>query len=186
MRERGSVAPIAALAVALVVGALVVVFARSDSGPDRQSKSRLVGQPAPLLAGDAIDGTMYDLAARRGRWVVVNFMASWCTPCRQEQPELAAFSNRHAETADAEVVAVVVNDTPDDVAAFFAEFGQAGPAVLDPDGEAYVAFGIVKVPETYLVDPDGIVVAKVNGGVTADGLDALVAAASRARSGGSG
>ncbi len=186
MKRRLPVAPFVALAVAFVIGALVVVFARSDSAADRDARSRLVGQPAPILAGDTIDGGTFDLAGRRGRWVVVNFMASWCTPCRQEQTELVAFSNRHAQAADAEVVAVLVNDTPDAVAEFFAKYGQAGPAVLDPDGQAYVDFGVVKVPETYLVDPDGIVVAKVNGAVSADGLDGALAGLAQARAGGGG
>lgn len=186
MKRRWPVAPFVALAVALVVGALVVVFARSDSAADREARSRLVGQPAPVLAGETIDGGTFDLGARRGRWVVVNFMASWCTPCRQEQPELVAFANRHAPAADAEVVAVLVNDTPEAVTAFFDKYGRAGPAVLDPDGSAYVAFGIVKVPETYLIDPDGIVVGKVNGSVSADGLDGALATLAQARAGGGG
>jgi cytochrome c biogenesis protein CcmG/thiol:disulfide interchange protein DsbE len=174
------------LAVAFVVGALVVVFARSESAADRQARSRLVGQPAPILAGDTIDGDTFDLAGRRGRWVVVNFMASWCTPCRQEQPELVAFANRHAQAADAEVVAVIVNDTPEAVMEFFDKYGRAGPAVLDPDGSVYVDFGVVKLPETYIVDPDGIVVAKVNGGVSADGLDGALATLAQARAGDGG
>jgi cytochrome c biogenesis protein CcmG, thiol:disulfide interchange protein DsbE len=186
VKRRLPVAPFVALAVALVVGALVVVFARSDSAADREARTRLVGQPAPILAGPTIDGGTFDLAGRRGRWVVVNFMASWCTPCRQEQPELVAFSNRHAATGDAEVVAVLVNDTPDAVTEFFGTYGQAGPAVLDPEGQAYVDFGVVKVPETYLVDPDGIVRAKVIRAVSADRLDAALTTLAQARAGGEG
>jgi len=172
--------------VALVVGALVVVFAGRDSATDKQAESPAVGRPAPLLSGETTDGGSYDLAARRGRWIVVNFMASWCAPCGQEQPELVAFAQRHLAPGDAEVVAVVVQDEPDAVANFFDRYGGDWPALLDPDGRAYVDFGVVKVPETYLVDPDGIVAAKVNGAVTADGLDAIVAAASVARAGGGG
>ncbi len=183
-RRRVPVAPFVALAVALVLGALVVVFARSRDAADVQATSPVVGQPAPLLAGDTVDGGHYELAGRRGRWVVVNFMASWCAPCRAEQPELVSFAVRHAAAGDAEVVAVVVQDQPDQVRAFFAKYGGEWPAVLDPAGKAYVGFGVVKVPETYLVDPDGIVVAKVNGSVSADGLDALVAAANAQRRGG--
>ena len=80
----------------------------------------------------------------------------------------------------------MVNDRPEDIAAFLERYGSAGPAVLDPDGAAYVDFGVVKVPETYVIDPDGIVAAKVNGSVTADGLDAIVGRLAEARAGGAG
>lgn len=182
--RRRPVAPIVAVVVALVVGALVVVFARSDGAGDDSFDSPVVGEPAPLLIGATTGGGTYDLGARRGRWVVVNFMASWCGPCRQEQPELELFSDRHAAAGDAEVVAVVVNDEPDDIDAFFAQYGGDWPAVLDPDGEGYVDFGVVKVPETFVVDPDGIVVAKVDGAVSAAGLDAVLVEAATARAGG--
>lgn len=182
--RRRPVAPLVAVAVAVVVGALVVVFARSDGAGDSSFESPVVGEPAPLLIGATTGGGTYDLGARRGRWVVVNFMASWCGPCRQEQPELELFSDRHAAAGDAEVVAVVVNDEPDDIDAFFAQYGGDWPAVLDPDGEGYVDFGVVKVPETFVVDPDGIVVAKVDGAVSAAGLDAVLVEAATARAGG--
>lgn len=179
--SRRRVAPFVALAVAIAVGALVVVFARSERAGERQAVSPLVGRPAPILDGTTTDGGSYELGARRGRWVVVNFMASWCGPCRQEQPELELFADRHGAAGDAEVVAVIVNDEPDAIEAFFDQYGGDWPAVLDPDGEAYVDFGVVKVPETYVVDPDGIIAAKVDGAVSADGLDAVLLEAATAR-----
>ena len=182
-RRRPPVAPLVALAVALVVGALVAVFARSQPASERQAHSPLVGGPAPLLQGQTTDGGSFDLASRRGRWVVVNFMASWCAPCREEQPELARFAARHAATGDAEVVAVVVDDDPGAVDRFFAEYGGDWPRVLDPEGSAYVDFGVIRVPETFVVDPDGIVRAKVVGGVSAERLDAMLVTAARQRAG---
>ena len=183
VRRRRPVAPLVALAVALVVAALVAVFARSQPANQRQAHSPLVGGPAPLLAGPTTDGGSFELASRRGRWVVVNFMASWCAPCREEQPELARFAARHATAGDAQVVAVVVDDDPGAVDRFFAEYGGTWPRVLDPEGRAYADFGVVRVPETFVVDPDGIVRAKLNGSVTADSLDAILLTASCQRAG---
>ena len=175
-RRRGFV-----LAAAVVVGvlavALVAVLATRDPAQDRAADSPLVGHVAPPLVGDTIApeataGTAFDLDRLRGQWVVVNFFATWCVPCRVEHPELIEFSERHAEAGDASVVSVVFDDEADDVVAFFAEEGGDWPVV---DGEAVILdWAVAAVPESFLVSPDGVVAAKITGGVTADGLDDLL------------
>src|SRR5690606_12069380 len=95
----------------------------------------------------------------RGEWVVVNFFASWCGPCRQEHPELVAFSERHAARGDASVVSVAFSDAEDDARAFFEELGGDWPVLIEGTGRIGIDFGVTGVPETYLVAPDGTVVA---------------------------
>jgi cytochrome c biogenesis protein CcmG/thiol:disulfide interchange protein DsbE len=73
------------------------------------------------------------------------------------------------------VVSVVYRDTEAAIRDFFADNGGEWPILLNEDGQAPVAFGVVKVPETFLVDPNGRVAAKFTGGVTQQGLDDAIA-----------
>jgi cytochrome c biogenesis protein CcmG, thiol:disulfide interchange protein DsbE len=169
------VALIGATVVAVVLVAFVVVLATRDPATDRQSESPLIGRVAPALTGETITdagGPTYDLDLQRGQWVVVNFFATWCTPCITEHPELVEFADRHAATGDASVVSVVFDDQPSNVTEFFEENGGSWPVV---DGEGVILdWAVAQVPESFLVNPDGVVAARITGGVTADGLDDLL------------
>ena len=175
-RRRGMVLGLAVLVAVLTV-AFVAVLATRDPAQDRATESPLVGELAPPLAGELIApadsvGTAFDLDRLRGQWVVVNFFATWCVPCVVEHPELVEFSERHAEVGDASVVSVVFDDSAEDVTAFFEENGGDWPVI---DGERVILdWAVAAVPESFLVSPDGIVAAKITGGVTADGLDELI------------
>ncbi|MFP5377643.1 MAG: TlpA family protein disulfide reductase [Acidimicrobiia bacterium] len=160
-----------ALAVGAVVAVLVVVLATRPPASDVVAPSPLVGRPAPEVEGPGLDGATVRLSGLRGRWVVVNFFATWCVPCLQEHPELVRFSDRHPPER-VRVLAVVYDDQPEDVARFFRERGGDWPVVDDVG--AKVDFGVRGVPESFLVDPDGVVRTRLVGGVTADGLDALL------------
>ena len=157
------VAPFVALAVAVVLGALFVVLATSKSGPDDKLglvDSPLIGKPAPAVRSTTADGQPFDLSRRKGSWVVVNFFNSRCGPCKAEHPELIAFVQQQA-TLGADGAELYSIDQPPDSAeeikAFFAARGGDWPVVLDDDGLFNVAFGVAQVPETFIIDPDGIV-----------------------------
>jgi cytochrome c biogenesis protein CcmG/thiol:disulfide interchange protein DsbE len=157
--------------VALVVVALFVVLATREPGRNTFADSPLLGNAAPRLEGETLDGGSFDLDQERGRWVVVNFFASWCAPCRQEHPELVSFARRHQQGGDANVVSVVYNDDADPVRDFFAANGGEWPVVVGDTGPDALEWGVAGVPESYVVDPLGFVRLKVIGGVTAGGLD---------------
>lgn len=162
-----------AVVVAVVLVGLIVLLATRDPAGDRTNDSPLIGRIAPPVAGETITtGESYDLDLQRGQWVVVNFFATWCIPCIQEHPELIEFAERHAAAEDASVVSVVFDDRADQVEDFFRENGGDWP-VVDGD-EVILDWAVAAVPESFLVDPDGRVVARITGGVTADGLDALL------------
>jgi len=161
--------------VAVVALVLVVALVRSvgDGGEDRAA-SPLLGEVPPALAGPTLDGSTFDIDDRRGQWVVVNFFASWCVPCLEEHPELQAFVDAHEPIGDASLVSVLINDEPEDAAAFFAEHGGDWPVLLDERSQAVVDFGVTAPPETYLIAPTGVVAAAWIGPVTQAGLDAAI------------
>jgi cytochrome c biogenesis protein CcmG/thiol:disulfide interchange protein DsbE len=171
--RRGRTALVVSVVVAVLAIAFVVVLATRDPATDRKADSALVGQAAPPVAGRTLDGGSFDLDDHQGRWVVVNFFATWCVPCQQEHPELVAFDEAHRRTGDARVVSVLYDDSPDDARDYFAENGGEWPVVLD-DGSIANDYGVTGVPETYIVAPNGRVAAKLVGGVTQDGMDRFI------------
>ena len=167
-----------ALLIAVPIGVvallLVGVLATRESAPNRLTRSPLVDQVAPAVDGVTLQGDDFDLDQFQGRWVVLNFFATWCAPCRQEHPELVEFSDRHDRIGDVQVVSVVYGDDTDAVRAFFADNGGDWPVVVGDEGRTSLDYGVAGVPESYLIDPGGFVRAKITGGVTADGLDGIV------------
>jgi cytochrome c biogenesis protein CcmG/thiol:disulfide interchange protein DsbE len=184
---RSRVGLIVSLVVALLAVAFVGVLATREPATERRAESPLIGKVAPAITAETLDGQPFDIDDHRGEWVVVNFFATWCKPCVQEHPELVAFDQAHRSAGDATVVSVVYNEPDLDVVRdFFAERGGEWPVVND-DGLAAAAYGVVAVPETYLVTPLGYVVQKYTGGVTQEAIEqdiaALEAAAGRAEAG---
>ncbi len=163
-----------AAAVGVLSLGLIVVLATADGGGGSVD-TELVGEAAPLVAGETLTGETYDLDERRGKWVLVNFFQTTCIPCVREHPELVEFSERHERLGDAEVVSVVFDDTTAAVEEFFADFGGDWPVVVGDTGTIALGYGVVAVPESYLVAPSGVVAWKGVGGVTADGLDSVIA-----------
>lgn len=167
-----------ALGVGLVLVLLVAVLATRDYSGTRTADSPLLGRPAPAVQGPSLlDGHPFALDSQRGRWVLVNFFATWCVPCQAEHPELLRFEAAHADAGDARVVSVVFSDDADDVRRFFEQRGGDWPVVDDPVGRVALEWGVTGVPESFLVAPDGTVAAKVVGGVRFDGLEDLLAQA---------
>jgi cytochrome c biogenesis protein CcmG/thiol:disulfide interchange protein DsbE len=164
-----------AVAAGVALALFVVVLATPEPATNRAVDSPLLGKPAPELAGDSVlDGDTFDLRDEEGRWVLVNFFATWCEPCRKEHPELVRFSQDHQVADDARVVSVVFEDQADDVERWFRDNGGDWPVVDSPDGSIVVDWSVSGVPESYLVDPSGGVRAKIVGGVDAEKLDELL------------
>lgn len=163
-----------AVAVAVPVAMLILVLATRPSAESKTVQSPLLGKRAPAAQGETIDGQQANLADFRGKWVVVNFFATWCTPCREEHPDLVAFQDAHRQAGDATVLAVVYSDQASSVRDFRAKEGGDWPMLTDPDGRIALDYGVGGVPESFLVNPDGIIVSKIVGGVQGPDLERLV------------
>jgi cytochrome c biogenesis protein CcmG, thiol:disulfide interchange protein DsbE len=174
-RRRGVL--VAALVAGVVAVALVVVLATRPPATASQADSPLLGQPAPSISGRGLQGGTVSLASMSGQFVLVNFFASWCGPCHEEAAQLVSLSRRIS------VLGVTYDDAASSAAAFLSSTGAHWPAVADGSGAIAITYGVRGPPESYLVSPDGTVVAKVLGPVTGSQvayLDAVMARTRRA------
>jgi cytochrome c biogenesis protein CcmG/thiol:disulfide interchange protein DsbE len=160
----------AALAVGAVVLLLIVVLATRK--PPEDAKNPLVGRRVPALAGPTIHGGTVDIDSFRGKWVVVNFLASWCTGCLAEHPDLVRFAGEHRD--DAQILGVGFDDSPENLRTFFQEHGGDWPVVLSDGNRVAVDFGVTGVPESFVVAPNGRIVAWSQG-VTLEWLNQVIA-----------
>jgi cytochrome c biogenesis protein CcmG/thiol:disulfide interchange protein DsbE len=140
------------VAASLILLGTVALVAGCGSG----TSGATIGAPAPPITGTTLDGSDLDLAAYRGRPVVVNFWASWCTPCRDEFPVLADALAAHEGDGMA-LVGVLFKDDPAPATAFVEDFGATWPTVDDPDDAIAGAYRVVAPPQTYFIDAEGIV-----------------------------
>jgi len=128
----------------------------------------------PTLHIATLTGEPYNLADHRGRWVVVNFWATWCAPCLKEMPEL---SELHARRGDITVVGLAYEEIePEELRAFLAEHPVSYPvAIIDVDHPPPDFATPRGLPTTYLITPDGHLARQFLGPVTAGQIEHAVA-----------
>ena len=160
-----------AASVLVVTAALVAVLATRPQATATEVDTPLLGHVAPDIASPTLVGPHLSLSSYRGRWVVLNFFASWCPPCQQEEPELVTFAFHHRADNDPALVGVVYDDSSSSAESFLSTSGATWPAVADPGGQIALNFGVRGPPETFLISPAGVVTVHLDGAVTAAGLD---------------
>jgi cytochrome c biogenesis protein CcmG, thiol:disulfide interchange protein DsbE len=136
-----------------------------------------IGQPAPPLAVPQLGGGEIALSNLRGKPVWVNFMATWCPPCRDELPIMNGLAARYAD-AGLVVLAIDVREDEAVVDAFIREMKVTFPVGLDGDGTAQSDWGALALPVHYWIDAEGIVRDGALGGigpdVMAEGLESIL------------
>lgn len=132
---------------------------------------------APAVTGRMLTGERFSLASQRGYVVVLNFWGSWCAPCRQEAPDLAAAA-RHFRGAPVRFVGVDIRDSVPTAEAFDHTFGISYPSLNDPWDEVALAFHSTLppdgIPSTLVIDRSGHIAARIVGEVSYTGLRALI------------
>jgi peroxiredoxin len=121
-----------------------------------------VGDRAPEVRLQSVDGKTMNLADYRGKVVLVHFWATWCPPCVEEIPTIERFYQQVLGT-DIEVLAVSVDDSADALKTFLAKNTVHFPVLRDPGSATAGSYGTFKFPETYVIGRDGIVRYKVIG-----------------------
>jgi cytochrome c biogenesis protein CcmG, thiol:disulfide interchange protein DsbE len=163
---------VAGLAVVVILGGGIVAGRGLTRNPTLVD-SPLIDKPAPAFRLPGLDGQDVASGDFAGRLYVVNFWASWCVPCRAEAAHLQSFWERYGPEGVA-LVGVVYQDDEDAAREFRDEFGLTFPQVMDPGGRTALDFGVFGIPETFVVDEQGVVKAKLIGAVGPDTLDRVL------------
>lgn len=147
----------------------------ADSVSDDKDRDKVENEEKPL----APDFTVYDAEGNAvqlydyiGKPIVLNFWASWCSPCQREMPD---FDEKYLELGD-KVQFLMINmtdgsrETVDTAYEFIAEKGYSFPVFYDTDSTAAIAYGAYSIPTTYFIDADGYALARASGTIDADTL----------------
>jgi thiol-disulfide isomerase/thioredoxin len=157
---------VAHLAFILVGGLLVFVFAAAlmpavraqGSAPCRSLEPDPRAGPAPEFSVQDLAGTTVTLGEFAGRFVIVNFWATWCEPCIREWPQLDRLAERFAGRDDVVILAISVDSDPKLIAPFLERMSLTDTKVKvlwDPAQNVQTAFGTTQLPDTYFVDRAG-------------------------------
>ena len=127
----------------------------------------------PTLHAVTLDGKTFDLAAQRGKWVIVNYWATWCVPCIKEMPDISRFVATHQNVT---AIGLAYEDSePADIKAFLAKHPVVYPiaqvTMYNPPKDFDEPRGL---PTTYLISPDGKVAKHIVGPVTEASLEAII------------
>ncbi|GMQ88767.1 MAG: hypothetical protein BMS9Abin09_0203 [Gammaproteobacteria bacterium] len=129
-----------------------------------------------------MDGKVHSLADYKGKWIIVNYWATWCPPCQEEIPDLVSFHDQHKDN-DAVVLGINLEDVGEEQLAAFVESFMISYPILRSEPLATTPLGpIPGLPTTYIIAPDGSPVARQVGPVTKKQLDDYIAAKQKAAS----
>jgi cytochrome c biogenesis protein CcmG/thiol:disulfide interchange protein DsbE len=138
-----------------ILGVSLIIFIYMAVTLGKNSTAAVVGDPAPEFTLEDMEGNMVSLSDYRGQFVIVNFFASWCPPCRQEAPEIQAFEEQYGDQ-----VKLLIIDRAEPkvkVQEFIEEFQSTSTYLLDYNDSMAKPYGIVGQPETFFIDEKGII-----------------------------
>jgi thiol-disulfide isomerase/thioredoxin len=164
-----------ALGVGVVLVALGVVLAtqhRSEASVPRLVQEH---EAAPDFDTTTLDGAALSSDDLRGKTYLVNVWNTWCLPCKQEEPALRAFYERHESEPDFAMVGLVRDDEEGNVRAFVEDGRVTWPVVFDD--RLLTRFGTTGQPESYVISPEGIAVCGRIGATTLDELETWLSTA---------
>jgi len=163
MRDRNCLKSAAALVC--LIGALSLLLGAAPPPP---------GSPAPDFQLKDLQGNMVRLSTLRGKTVVLHFWATWCPHCLSEMPLLERTS-RELAARGAQVLAINLGEPHRKVERYTQEHGLKLTILLDSRGKAAQAFGVVGLPATLVIDPEGRLTGQIEmGSLNLDALEKLI------------
>ncbi len=151
------------IALALAVG-IYSMSRRGASHSTSRAPSSLVHSLAPDFTLQDLEGKPLDLASYRGQVVLLDFWATWCTPCRGEIPHFVEFQDKY-RGAGLQVIGISMDDSPKTVREFYQQLKMNYPVAFGTADMAETYGGVLGLPITFLIGRDGRVAAKYVGEV---------------------
>ena len=146
------------LGIVVVIAALVLVLLLAFRRDPHDIRTGTVGKPAAAFTLQKLDGSgALRSDDTKGKITVVNFFASWCVPCKEENPALVRVYERYRASDDVVFVGVLYQDSRDSGLAYVEDNGVVWPTASDDDGRVAFAYGVFGIPETYFIDADGVI-----------------------------
>jgi peroxiredoxin len=148
----------------VILFGILILLQTKDSFYNPSSGAQLAkGRPAPNFSLPDLDGQMVGLADHRGKVVLLNIWATWCPPCVEEMPSMEKLY-QELEGEGFEILAVSIDESgAQDVLPFMKKHKLSFPALIDPKGTIKDLYQTTGVPESFIIDKDGILVEKVIG-----------------------
>ena len=169
--------------IAIALASLLLLTGCSNGGASQAQESFIAGSgaitkikagsriAAPVISGLTLSGKNFTFT--KGKVAIVNVWASWCSPCRAEEPTLAALSQKYSDT---QFIGILTRDNPVNAEAFTRKRGTPYPTLIDDS----ILIGFSKslpanaIPTTVIIDRQGNVAARISGVVTVASLSALI------------
>lgn len=170
--------PVMGIVMAIIIGMQHPASAPQQitSPPVTYTQFSLINSPAPDFTLATPNGQTIQLSSLRGQWVFLNFWATWCVPCRLEMPALQQLVNGDlGMKGKVTVLAVDKEEDASTIKAFQTELKLTIPVVMDTDNKVNVNYGIIGLPTTYIIDPQGIVRYHKLGPLSSDEITAYLA-----------
>ena len=144
--------------VLLYVILLLILSACQNDKPASQPQTQ-----APDFTLTSLTGQKIRLSEFRGKVVLLNFWATWCPPCREEVPSLAKLANAMSNSKFQMITVAIDKEGRKAVGEYFLHAGVLLTTLLDTDGAVGKIYGITGVPETFIIDKNGLIKKKVIG-----------------------
>ena len=153
----------AVVLVFLAVAGLLILFSLKQNNLYLNYSPLKTGLSAPNFTFPGRDGKMVSLSDYRGNVVLVNIWATWCPPCVDEMPSMERLY-KELKGEDFEILAVSIDSLgPKAVAPFMKKYNLSFPALMDPDATIQTLYQTIGIPESFIVDQEGILIKKIIG-----------------------
>lgn len=160
----------------IVVGLILIPKALSNQEQNDPRNSVVpvkVNYPAPELALKDVTGQPSALKDYQGQIILVNNWATWCPPCKEEMPALEEFYTRHKDKGFV-LVAVEAGEPAEEVAQFVKDYGLTFPVWLDPQSKSIRVFKNYNLPNSFVIDREGVVRFAWTGGISLENLEEYI------------